>query len=391
MRRPPSFARALSCFVLLGAIACERAREPSVVVHELVVIDAGSSGTRARVFRFEPGRPDTLVGLGRTCENDLPLAHDISGVLASHACALELLADASTPVRIYATGGMRSLAERDAGAAAQRHAEVVAALHERGVLDVESRTISGSDEAFYEWLGVNHQEGRLDGGETVTMLEFGGASVQVAFEVGPELALVLGPDELRELDVGAGEAAARRVFVRSYLHCGMNEAREALAGASCFSPGCADAPSCAAMQPATLTQPDAGAPPGGGDASSCRTTIGESLAHEGSSCVALQRLPPSLPRDRPVRLISRLADTFIALGVVDDTHVDLRAALVAAQRVCTTPWSEGADPALCFAANHALVVLAAWGIGASDDRVTVTPIDHSWTWGVARERAERQG
>jgi hypothetical protein len=370
--------------VLLAAIACEHAREPSVVVRELIVIDAGSSGTRARVFRFEPGRPDTLVGLGRACENDRPLARDIAGVLDSHACALELLADASAPVLVYATGGMRSLAEHDAKAAARRHAEVVAALRERGVLDVESRTISGSDEAFYEWLGVNHQEGRLGGGETVTMLEFGGASVQVAFEVEPALALVLAPDELRALDlVGDERDAPRRVFVRSYLHCGMNEARETLAAATCFPPGCADAPRCAAMQPDTAT------PPTGGAATSCRAAIGVALAHADSSCAAVQELPPSLPRARPIRLISRLADTFVALGVVDGTHVDVRAAIAAAERVCATPWSDASEPGLCFAANHALVVLAAWGIGASDDRVTVTAIDHSWTWGVAREQVER--
>lgn len=381
MRRLPSLALvALSC-----VSGCEGAREPSTSSRELVVIDAGSSGTRARVFRFEPGRPDTLVGLGRACENDLPLAHDISGVLDSHACALELLGDPGAPVHVYATGGMRTLAERDAAAAERRHAEVVAALHERGVLEVESRTISGADEALFEWLGVNHQEGRLAReGETLTMLEFGGASVQVAFEVGPELALLLAPDELRELDI-AGQL--RRVFVRSYLHCGMNEARESLASAACFAPGCSDAPTCAAMQPAALTS--RATQPGGGDAASCRAAIGEALARERASCSALQLAPPSLPRQRPIRLISRLADTFAGLGVVDDTHVDLADALAAAQRVCTTPWSEGADPALCFAANHALVVLAAWGVGTSDDRVTVTPIDHSWTWGVAREHAER--
>lgn len=376
---------------IAGSCSREGSREPSPTREELVVIDAGSSGTRARVFRLVPGQPDTLVGLGRACENDRPLALDIGGVLASHACAQQVLDDPRAPVLVFATGGMRTLAERDAARAERRHAEVVAALRERGVAQVESRTISGTDEALYEWLGVNHQEGRLDQPEpdtTLTIVEFGGASIQVAFELASDAAIdpacELAGDELREPTIAG---VRRRVFVRSYLHCGMNEAREALAGPTCFASECASDPSCASSLP-----PDSG-PPEGGDWASCRAGVGAALARETSSCAALQCLPPPLPA-RPIRLISRLADTFLTLGVVTDTHVDLDAAREATRRVCASRWTalqaRGEPPTLCFTATYAALILEAWGVGAGDPRATITAIDHSWTWGVARERVERR-
>lgn len=386
----------LGIVALVLATSCTTPRSSappaSSCINQVVVIDAGSSGTRARVFQYVDARPESLVGLDGHCENNLPMANDTRGVLASYACARALLIDpANTPVLVYATGGMRTLAEQQPEQAEQRHADVIAALREQGVVEVESRTIAGSDEALYQWIGINHQEHRLDAGsETVTILEFGGASVQVAFALAPAQAIPtsLADDELRTIELGEVEY---RVVARSYLHCGMNEARAALAGPSCFPSDCATAPTCAAALPPSL----AGAPTTGGPLDACELHVAEQLETD-AACTALRSLPPSLP-DRPIRLISALASVFKALAAVDDQHVDLARARVAAERVCESSWAHveelgGATDrraGLCFSATHALLVLEAWGILPGDPRPDIARVDDSWTWGVARERLDR--
>lgn len=365
-------------------------------VNQLVVIDAGSSGTRARVFESLDAEPESLRDLGGGCENDSPMATDITGVLASYACARALLHDpASTPVLVYATGGMRTLAETQPERAEQRHADVIAALHEQGVVEVESRTIAGTDEALYQWIGVNHQERRLDDGhETATIIEFGGASVQVAFALTPEqpVPASLAVDELRTIELGGIE---HRVVARSYLHCGVNEAREALAGPSCFPSDCAAQPSCAALLPRSLATT-----PTNGPLAACELDLVQKLQTD-AACMALRSPPPPLP-DRPIRLVSVLAALFEALDVVDEHHaehrVDLAGARLAAERVCASSATElaelpnGSDRwrgSLCFTAAHALRVLDAWGVVAGDPRPGLGTLDDSWTWGVARERLDR--
>jgi hypothetical protein len=391
--------RAAIVALLLAVASCSKPdsstspRDSTPCVNQVVVIDAGSSGTRARVFQYLDDRPESLVDLDGDCENDHPLAIDIEGVLTSWACARRLLIDPeNTPVLVLATGGMRTLAEAQPEQAEQRHADVIAALREQGVVEVESRTISGSDEALYQWIGINHQERRLDlGGDTVTILEFGGASVQVAFALAPEQPVPesLAPDELRTIELAGVDY---RVVARSYLHCGMNEAREAMAIPACFPSECATAPSCAKLLPTSM-------PPGtptAGNMGECEQHVAHALATD-ASCTASRSLPPPLP-SRPIRLVSALASVFKALGVVEDDHVDPGQARVAAERVCASGWAGlqelggGAERnrgALCFAAVHALLVLEAWGVAAGDPRPSIARVDDSWTWGVARERLDR--
>jgi hypothetical protein len=388
---------AASCSTPRASVSSEdRATIDASELDQVVIIDAGSSGTRARVFQYLDDRPESLVDLDRECDNDEPMAVDIVGVLNSYACVRDLLIDpANTPVLVYATGGMRTLAEQQPEQAERRHAEVIAALHEQGVVEVESRTITGSDEALYQWIGVNHQERRLgsgSGSETATIVEFGGASVQVAFELAPEQAVPesLASDELVTIELGGIE---HRVVARSYLHCGMNEAREGLAGPSCFPSDCATSPICAALLPHSLV----GVPTTGGPMPACEAPIAHALETD-AACTALRDLPPALP-NRPIRLVSAVASVFEALAVVDEGHVDLARARVVAERVCGSSWTQldalpgGARRyrgSLCFTAAHALLVLEAWGVGAGDVRPGIGDLDDSWTWGVARERLDRR-
>ncbi len=362
----------------------EAAREPEAkpgVKRELVVIDAGSSGTRARVFSGELSRPDTLAAVVTTeCSFDVPLATNIEGVIAGWECVRPKLSDpAGTPVLVYATAGMRSLAELDPQAAVELHAEVVRALEQRGVEQVESRTIEGSDEALYAWIAINHQEQRLSGEPTVTIAEFGGASIQIAYEI--EMGVEADMPELQTLHLGG---VPHRIYARSYLHCGVNEARVELAGSTCFAPDCASAMTCAAQLPVGAS--------GTGDVA-CERHVEERLRGDAASCKAVVDPPPKLP-GQPVRVISILRSVFETLDSVHAGAVDLGRARARAQEVCASQWAgleallpsapEPFRATTCFNATYALLVLDAWGLAEGDPRPSVSEADDSWAWGVAR-------
>ena len=100
------------------------------------------------------------------------------------------------PLLLFATAGLRSLAPSLQAATLSAAVARVQSLHSRAfALPAESaRVISGKEEGLFAWLALNYALGHLDArrpSSTAGLVELGGASVQVAFEMTPAIRATL--------------------------------------------------------------------------------------------------------------------------------------------------------------------------------------------------------
>ncbi|XP_027924911.1 apyrase 2-like isoform X2 [Vigna unguiculata] len=162
-----------------------------------VIFDAGSSGSRVHVFRFDQNLD--LVPIG----NDLELFVQIKPGLSAYAQNPQQAAESlitlldkaesvvprefrpKTPVRVGATAGLRALE----GDAPDRILQAVRdLLKQRSTLKSESdsvRVLDGTQEGAFQWVTINYLLGNLgrDYSETVGVVDLGGGSVQMAYAI----------------------------------------------------------------------------------------------------------------------------------------------------------------------------------------------------------------
>lgn len=206
------------------------------------VIDAGSSGSRIYLFRWDarsfPSLPPPLstpveilfFSLRGVAGVDTPAGRAALPQLLEWARGQLLVLGvsaaeiAATPLFLKATAGMRMLTEE---ARASAMAEVRAQLAAGPFLFKPSwaRTISGEEEGVAGWISVNYMAKLLPGqagatsGSTLGALDLGGASTQITF------APPAGVDILSsQFDVRLSSAAQASLYTHSFLYYGQNEA-----------------------------------------------------------------------------------------------------------------------------------------------------------------------
>ncbi|KAG8469931.1 hypothetical protein KFE25_006386 [Diacronema lutheri] len=308
-----------------------------------VVIDAGSSGSRVYVFRWEPSDPaGTIVELASLRIKPGVSKHARLGGAAAAAQSLLPLLEfaraqpgvqpAETQVHFMATAGMRLIEP-----ALQR--DVLAAV-EQLLIDspflaarpgARARVLSGEEEALYDWLSVNAAL-RLLGGDperTASVTDLGGASTQLAFATLPEHV----PHE-----VALARFGHAHVLGVSRLGLGMNEAlANMLSGPSQAAMG-----SCLARG-ARATSAHGVELEGTGDYDGCRTAIRAFIEQYEARRHAGARAPPTMPSNGQWPLY--LFDNFPkgAAILLNATDVPTEQALTLAQleelgrAVCAVP------------------------------------------------------
>eukprot|EP01062_Namystynia_karyoxenos_P038661 TRINITY_DN2806_c0_g2_i1.p1 TRINITY_DN2806_c0_g2~~TRINITY_DN2806_c0_g2_i1.p1 ORF type:complete len:462 (+),score=116.25 TRINITY_DN2806_c0_g2_i1:83-1468(+) len=170
-----------------------------------VVFDAGSTGTRMHVFRFESGAlkqevyRDTRPGLSGAYINGGPqaAAGTLRPLLSSALDAVPEGMRSCTDVALHATAGLRLLQQKSGGAAGGAAEAVLSAV--RSVLGStpfrlgagDVKVVSGAEEAADAWLAVNFLTGAFadasaaaaaaaaTAAATAAVLDMGGASTQV--------------------------------------------------------------------------------------------------------------------------------------------------------------------------------------------------------------------
>lgn len=224
---------------------------PRSVLHALlqpasayaVVLDAGSSGTRAHVFRFQarPGHTPMLLakpsvlkhspGLSAFADQPAKAARQVEALIHWAQTLVPAGQRRDTPVVLLATAGLRLLAAQRGEAAAEAVLDAC-----RPVLidsqflfrDDWAHILPGADEGAFAWMAANYAAGTLElpGGDgdarrSVGVLELGGASAQVTYEAGMDVAGIDRKDVVLSLN-GASPPVSFRLYTRSFLGLGLD-------------------------------------------------------------------------------------------------------------------------------------------------------------------------
>jgi apyrase len=213
-----------------------------------IVLDAGSTGSRIHVFKFERraggggkgggGSGGELKLLSDTFEQLKPGLSSYADAPDKAAASLKPLMDAAvaaappalhaaTAVSLKATAGLRLLP----GGKADAILEAVRAFLKTypfrfagGDANEAVGVMDGAHEGAYAWLTLNYLLGRLNGGPdgTVAAIDLGGGSVQEAFALTDAAADAAPAGYVSQLHAGG---RVWRVYVHSYLGYGLMAAR----------------------------------------------------------------------------------------------------------------------------------------------------------------------
>nr|XP_006812996.1 PREDICTED: ectonucleoside triphosphate diphosphohydrolase 4-like [Saccoglossus kowalevskii] len=236
-----------------------------------IVIDAGSSGTRVFVY-FWPrhtGNSNELLqiqqmrdkdrspvvkkikpGLSTLAENPSEANVYLRPLLQYAADHIPRMKHQETPLYVLATAGMRMLPESQQNAILDDIRKDVPKEFNFLFAETHTEVITGKEEGVYAWIGINFVLGRFDHTDddvpimavdvpgatnktpmlrkrTVGVLDMGGGSAQIAYEVPSteELAKSL----LAEFNLGCDTHETEhvyRVYVTTFLGYGANVARE---------------------------------------------------------------------------------------------------------------------------------------------------------------------
>ncbi len=216
-----------------------------------VIIDAGSSGSRAHVFAFGMSLPmipipvikdkfnqNTHPGLSSYANNPAAAGQSLEPILQASAAYLRQVPSSRVPISVLGTAGMRLLTTEQQAAIYASVRQYIRKYYADIFLlqDQDVRTITGTMEGIYGWLDINYLLNNFvqTASSTKGSIDMGGASTQIAFATtdtskpNQELLLTL-------------NHTTYRVFSISFLGLGQDQARITMntypASPSCYPAG----------------------------------------------------------------------------------------------------------------------------------------------------------
>jgi len=222
----------------------------------MLVVDAGSTGSRAHLYTYKIDTTQSPIEIKEIWSKKVKpgLASLEINQNTLDAYLVTLLSSAPThkqiPVYFYATAGMRLLPSAKQQMIYHQLQQWFS--HQSQWQLVDAKTITGSQEALYDWLSVNYHLGTLQDiqNQSVGVMDMGGASVQIVFPV-QDANPIKNSNQLVEFNLYGQHL---KLAVYSFLGLGQTEmSHQFLNSASCFANeyplpdgalGQGDAPSC---------------------------------------------------------------------------------------------------------------------------------------------------
>lgn len=215
-----------------------------------IIIDAGSSGSRAQVYEYKTDVTLDPVGLpliqqlsnektkpglssfGHKKEGSYDLWEDhFENIIENASKLIPVNLHASTPIYLQATAGMRLLSEKDRERvlketceALQRHSNFIVQPCEEHI-----EVIDGDTEGIYGWIALNYLTNRLSSEKIpYGFMDMGGASTQLAFTPSSQNEVDKHSDDMYTVNLrrNDGIPVSFHVFVSSWLGFGANQARD---------------------------------------------------------------------------------------------------------------------------------------------------------------------
>jgi guanosine-diphosphatase len=217
---------------------CSTPHPGKPLVQYAVMIDAGSSGSRVHVYKFnyckeEPELENEVFEMmepGLSSYKDPEAAADSLEQLLQVAVEnVPQVMQHCTPIAVKATAGLRLLGTEQSGAILQAVRKRLQEKYPFPIAGGEKgvEIMDGKDEGVYAWITVNYLLGNLKNGAKSTSATFdlGGASTQIVFE--PEFSIdtekMLPGDHQYQLDYAHHQY---NLYQHSYLGFGLKEARK---------------------------------------------------------------------------------------------------------------------------------------------------------------------
>nr|CAH8868910.1 unnamed protein product [Trichobilharzia regenti] len=245
--------------IVLALILCKMHKYEAAPVGQnyVIIIDAGSSGSRMFVYTWQSkaesisgledveilknsqGKPvvqKRTPGLSSFADKLDEIPKYISSLLDVAVENIPTSALPNTPLFIMATAGMRLLSPTQQDMIWQTVRDHVKSHYRFDFKYSDAYTISGTEEGLFGWISVNYLLGRfrpvsktkeIIKQPTDGMLDMGGASMQIAFEI--ESTENLPKELVSEFSVRGKWFSPEqnyKVYVTSYLGYGMNALRK---------------------------------------------------------------------------------------------------------------------------------------------------------------------
>lgn len=200
--------------------------------HYSIIVDAGSSGSKAHLFKYQTGgaipviedifSANTKPGLSSFANNPNAAGLSLKNSLDSVNKKLidEHIDPRTVPINILGTAGMRLLPQLDQS---EIYDSVETYIKNNYAFPIEDvYTLSGKSEALYDWLDVNYLEQNFQNNTaTVGTIDMGGASTQIAFETKTS------PNTKDQDSITIG-GKNYVLFSKSFLGLGLDQARESV-------------------------------------------------------------------------------------------------------------------------------------------------------------------
>jgi Golgi nucleoside diphosphatase len=202
----------------------------------IAIVDVGSTGSRLHVYSYDLDETSSPVHVNEVWNKKIrpgfaTIEPNINTIDAYLTTLFSGAPDQQIPVYFYATAGMRLL---PVSRQKKYYDEVQNWFSQQSQWQlIAAKTISGNDEALYDWLSVNYHLGSLqtDQKESVGVMDMGGASVQIVFPI--QKTTESNPLSQVELDLYGHHY---NLYVQSFLGLGQTEvSHQFLNSASCFA------------------------------------------------------------------------------------------------------------------------------------------------------------